>query len=128
VGGFARLYDLISSEYGWTDEQISEISVARARQILATIELRIKASFAQRASLTEWSTKRIVEFIAATVPTQQGKTNKLLDYAQKVSLGLFKEDSQKEEEEVPPEVFIEKGSQKAENSPGSFEGLIRGLS
>jgi hypothetical protein len=92
--------------------------------------------FRQQAALVEWQTKRIVEFVAATVPTDKGKGNPLLEQAQKVGLHLDGEDDSSEEnavqqqtKEIPPEVFIEQGAPGAaeKNRPGSFEALMQGL-
>lgn len=86
--------------------------------------------------MVEWQTKRIVEYIAASVKTEKGKRNPLLESAQKLSLGLEDDDSSPESqepreavEEEKPEFFIEQGAPEAalKNRKGSFEALMQGL-
>lgn len=45
-----------------------------------------EAEYRMRASLVEWETRTLAQFIAATVPVGKGKTNKLAKQAQKVAL------------------------------------------
>lgn len=86
VGGFARAFDLISSEYGWSDEQILDTPVTRLRQVVAAIYRRQKWALRARGALVEWQTKALASVIAATVPIAQGKKNPLMDYALGLSL------------------------------------------
>lgn len=132
IGGFSRLFDVISSEYNWTDETILDLPVCRARQIAAVIEQRQRAVFQQQANLTEWSTRVLAEFIAATVPVSKGKSSDLLKSAQKLRLTFVGDDSSREDSGPPavgPEVFVEEGSQIAteRNRAGSFEALMHGM-
>lgn len=119
---------MISSEYNWTDEYILDIPICRARQIAANIEARRKDEFRQQALLVEWSTRSIVQYVAATVPTAKGKSNELLKSASKLRLLLKGEDDSSPESspELAPEEFVEDGSQVAteRNRAGSFETLM----
>ena len=127
--------DAISSEYGWTDDQILDTPICRIRQIIAAIEHRRNLQFRQQAQLTEWSTKRVIEFVAATVRTEKGKRNPLLEQAQKISLHLDDDGDDSSQEKNAPqderslEDIMENGSAVAEklNEPGSFETLMQGF-
>lgn len=99
----------------------------RLRQITAVIEQRQKAQRLHRGALIEWQTKTLASFIAATVPVEKGKGgNPLAKAAEKVRLRL-EDDEGVADNDVPMEVWLEEGSQTAENSEGSFEQLMRGF-
>ena len=95
------------------------------RQITANIEERLRDTRLREASLIEWQTKVLAKFIAATVPTE-GKKNPLADAADKIRLRMETEDGISESD-APPEVFVERGSQVAENKAGSYESLLSGF-
>jgi len=63
-----------------------DVPIARLRQIIEAISVRLQAASRERAVLTEWSTKTLAQYIAATVPVPKGKNNKLLKSAQKIEL------------------------------------------
>jgi hypothetical protein len=109
--------------------------ICRIRQIIAAIEYRRNLQFRQQAGLTEWSTKRSIEFVAATVRPAKGQRNPLLEQAQKISLHLDDDGDDSSQENVVPsdersvEDIMENGSEVAEklNKPGSFESLMQGF-
>lgn len=49
----AATFDLISSEYGWTDDQILDLTVSRLRLVQDVILMRKGEEFVERASLAE---------------------------------------------------------------------------
>jgi hypothetical protein len=65
VGGYARAFDLISTEYGWTDEVIGDLTLVRLRQITAAIEHRQFALDRKEMSRMTWQTRSLAQFIAA---------------------------------------------------------------
>lgn len=102
--------------------------VCTLRQKIANIEQRLKAERLSRNTITEWQTRTLAQFIAATVPVEKGKRNPLADEAAKISLRV--EDKQgKADDDRSIEEVIEKGSQTASNKnlPGSYERLMAGF-
>lgn len=107
--------DLIASEYGWSDDTILGLTLARIRQVVAAISLRTYRQRLYKESLLEWQTKALAQMIAATVPVEKKgqKTSPLMDAAN--SLTLRRTD--------PLNV------QRAGNEPrpGSFEAFTHGM-
>lgn len=123
VGGYSRLFDLIQSQYNWTDEEVLNLHLCRALQIMEVIERRKKDERLHNQTITEWQTRSLAVFIAAS---SMSPSKKLIAEAQKLSLDL--EDSKgKSDKHTPPEVFVEQGSQVALNAPGSYERLVAGF-
>lgn len=79
------------------------------------IGVRLQARSREQAILVEWSTKTLAQFIAATVPTAKGKTNKLLKSAQGIALVSRTQDDTETEEPR---------STSHEPAPGSFERFM----
>jgi hypothetical protein len=132
VGGYSRAFDQISAEYGWTDEMILDITVRRLRQILETIKERHRVRKLERDMVTEWQTKTLAGFIANTIPVPKGKSNKLakeVDNIRLVNQEDLKRAAGPQGQEADPEVFVEEGSQVAEerNSRGSWEAIHQGF-
>ena len=96
---------MISSEYGWTDEEIQTSTLKRVRQMVAAIRAR---KLAQLISRTD-ELKLICSFIAATVPTEDGSTNKLLEEAKMIGS------------------FVDRPSSSLSDKEGSYERLITGF-
>lgn len=112
----------MQSEYGWRDEEVMETAVCRLRQIVANIESRQKGERQYQQTITEWQTKTLAAFIAASVPMEKkGQKNPLLDEAMRISLTF--EGDEALVKDVPPEVYVEQGSQVAQNKNGSYERL-----
>lgn len=110
--------------------------VCRLRQITRVIDKRLKANRKHQHTLVEWQTKTTVQFIAATVPVEQGKKNPLAKSADEVRLSFEGEDATpvsmggsggKDERSI--EEIMEQGSLVAadRNKVGSFERLTRGF-
>lgn len=104
-----------------------ETPVCLLRQQVATIESRRKSERLLQQTIAEWQTRTLAQFIALTVPMEKkGQKNPLLEEANKIRLRLDGEDEEEEsKKDVPMEVFIEEGSQVAQNKNGSFEALTR---
>lgn len=118
--------DLIQSEYGLVHDDVLEMPVCTLRQKIANIEDRLKYDRLHTQTIAEWQTRTIAQFIAASVPLEKGQKNPLIPAADKIRLRM-EDESGESPSDVPPEVFIEKGSQVAENAPGSFERLMGGF-
>lgn len=117
---------MISTEYGWTDERIFDLPICRLRQIIKTVEERRKAQQKVKNALLEWQTKTLAMFVAHTVQVPKGKSNPLLKAVDKISLN---KDEKRDNSavEADPEVFVEEGSQTAQNHIGSFERVLGGF-
>lgn len=72
--------DLISSEYGWSDDQILDLTLARLRQITTAIQQRRYLEHRQERLIASWQTRTLAQFVALTIPVE-GKNNPLLDAA-----------------------------------------------
>lgn len=103
-----------------------DLPVCRLRQIVANIDDRKKSERLYASTIAEWQTRTLAQFIAATVPLEKGQKNPLADEAAKIRLRL-ENDKGKADNDVPIEEIIEKGSQVAQNQPGSFERLMGGF-
>lgn len=100
----------MSTEYGWTDEQVGGLTVARLRQCVAAITERRVAEAYQARKRSEWEVRTICTFIASTVPTD-GSESPLLDLAYEI--GTPAEVREDQAPMVP--------SRTKEPRPGSFE-------
>lgn len=79
--------DLISSEYGWRDSEILDLSFSRIKQISAAIMLRRARERVYRESLADWQTRTLAGMIAATVPVEKkGGTHPLQDAVSGISI------------------------------------------
>ena len=58
--GWAGFFDLISSEYGWTDEEILELTLGRLHQIMEAVMARRGREFEERVRIAEAQSKAIV--------------------------------------------------------------------
>ncbi len=126
----SAVVDLIQSEYGWSDERVLELPVCRLRQIARSIEDRLKAVSREHRDVVDLQTRAVVTFIAGTVRVEKGKRNHLLEQANKFKLFADSADPsgvQSTDSVDRPEVFVEQGSQVADNRPGSFEALMQGF-
>lgn len=69
---WARTFDLISSEYGWTDGQILELTLARLRQIRDVINVRRQEQLDQRLTYKEIEVRAITSAIHAAAGNRRG--------------------------------------------------------
>lgn len=111
---------------------ILDLTVRRTRQIIDSINERRRLHKFERETVTEWQTKTLAAFIANTIPVPKGKVNRLAKEVDNISL-VNEKDLKKyagsPAPETDPEVFVEEGSQVAEerNSRGSWEALHQGF-
>jgi hypothetical protein len=107
----------VSSEYGWTDEQIGELPLARFRQITAAIQVRRYGAAREENSRTSWLARNIATYIAAGFEVGKGKENKALTQASKLAYddieALMLGGTPSTGEAKP-----------AENKPGSYERFM----
>lgn len=116
VGGFSTAYDLVQSEYGWTDEQIGELPLVRLRQITAAIQRRKFLVNREENSRFSWMARNIAQFIAAGYMIGEGQENTALTQAGLLALDDIERAVLNEAVENTP---------AKENEAGSFERLMR---
>lgn len=115
VGGFSASFDLISSEYGWTDKQVGNLPLARFRQIAAAIAIRKFQQAREENSRVSWMTRTLATYIAAGFMTDGKSKNPYLEKAPSLAMDQF--------EEALLKVAAETRSQEPDQ--GSHEKLMR---
>lgn len=73
---------MVSRAYGWTDDQILDLSLIRFRQVLAAIKREEFMRRREAISLMSWQTRQLASFIAAGYMVDPKKGNPALDAAQ----------------------------------------------
>jgi hypothetical protein len=69
---WAATFDLIASEYGWTDEQILDLTLGRMRQIREVILMRRDADYRRTVRLEEMKVRNIVAATFAAAGNRKG--------------------------------------------------------
>ena len=119
---------MVQSEYGWSDAVVLDITVARFRTMIDAIKERKLTQYKQRAQITEWQTRLLAQFIAATTG---GEGKSLQKEAAKVSLHLDGDDTEAGTDTGSIEDYdwVEHGSLTAlsRNRIGSAERLMGGF-
>lgn len=107
----AQLYDLISSEYGWTDKEIGDLPFVRFRQIGAAIQLRRYEDDRAENLRVSWMTRTLAGFIAAGYMVEG--ENPAIENARKLALD-------------PAEAVLlgQQPVQPKENQAGSYERFM----
>jgi hypothetical protein len=67
VGPFAEAFDLVSSEYGWSDEQILDTPLCRLVQISSAISQRKDDEFYVRTRVIEWHARAVSVVVASGI-------------------------------------------------------------
>src|SRR3990167_9274508 len=84
-GGVAAAFDLLSSEYGWTDEQILDLTLGRLLRCVRAVNARRTAEFRQQVRLTEEHARLIVNALAGLAQTKKAG-QAIESFARKLSL------------------------------------------
>ena len=104
-------FDLVSSEYGWTDEEIGEVTVARLRQIVVAIRTRQFLASREENNRFSWLARSLGTLIAGGYMMEKGKENPGIKIAQKLAM----DDIESALLESPPP------PKPKQNKPGSYE-------
>lgn len=105
---------MISSEYGWTDETILDLTIGRIRQVSAAITERKLAEEKKNRSLLAWQTRTICQFLAAANQSMEGGENHLLNAASEISLDTKpKSDSEEKSDDSSSERPIKYADSRA---------------
>lgn len=75
----------MSKEYGWTDDQILDLTVRRFRQIVAAIRRRQLFERRERITLNSWMTRQLATFIAGGYMVDGKHGNPALDQARNLA-------------------------------------------
>ncbi len=79
----ATVFDLISSEYGWDDDQILDKSLRRLRQIIAAISLRKNQYHREQRLIASWQTRSLAMVMAAA---GSNSNEDLMSFASKLTI------------------------------------------
>lgn len=109
----------MSKTYGWTDEAIMDLTVARFRQVLANIQQDNYMERRAQMSFETWQTRQVATFIAAGYMTDGKKGNPAIDAAQALAYDEI-EKLQLEEAQIA----AADAPRITENKPGSFERFM----
>lgn len=115
MGGFSSAFDLISSEYGWQDSAILELTLARMQQIVASISIRKAQANRERKLELSWAVRTVSSFVAAGYMVEG--ENKGLDAANNLTLDDIEKKIMDADLPEPP----------TEARAGSTETLMRAL-
>lgn len=118
MGGFATAYDLVSSEYGWSDDEIGNLPLVRFRQITATIQQRRFLATRMENSRFSWLARNITTYIAQGYMLGKNQPNTALDHARQIGYDDIERAFLGEIEDQPT---------VKENAPGSYERLMAGF-
>lgn len=69
---FARTFDLIAAEYGWTDDQILDLTMQRMAQIRSVIWERQDEEHRKMLSVKEVELRTLASYIAASAGNEKG--------------------------------------------------------
>jgi hypothetical protein len=113
------MFDLISSEYGWSDKKILKLRIRRLRQIIAAISRRRYFEDRKVKSLASWQTRMTAQYIAAGYMIAEGKENEGLAMAQVLAFDEIEKQQLEELSRAAKDIPLE-DSVKA----GSFERMM----
>lgn len=110
-------FDLLASEYGWTDQVIGELPLTRLRQITSAIQLRKFQESRIENGRTAWMARNITSFIAMGYMMEKGQENTALAAAQRLTM-----------DEID-QALLDESYEAAENAPkenakGSYEKFM----
>ena len=83
----ARTFDLLASQYGWTDADVLALPLKRIRQAVAAATERLLAADLGRRRLATVQLRTICAYIASTVPYGKDQENPMLNLANSLHLG-----------------------------------------
>jgi hypothetical protein len=69
---WSRTFDLVSAEYGWTDDQILDLTPLRLHRIATAIGLRQEAEFRRLARLQAAATRAVVAAVHGAAGNKKG--------------------------------------------------------
>lgn len=109
----------MSSEYGWSDDQIGELPLVRFRQIVAAVSKRRFLAAREENSRFSWLARQITVYVAQGYQLDKNTPNTALDHAVKIGYDDI--------ERAFLEAADAQPAAPKENAPGSYERLIQGF-
>lgn len=106
---------MISKEYGWTDEQIHNLTLRRLRQVTAAIRKRQYADDRRERTMVSWQTRTLAMFVAGGYMTDGKHENPGIKAAGRIAIDEIEKLQIEELEENPP---------VKENEAGTFERFM----
>lgn len=123
------MFDQVSAEYGWRDEEILDIPLARLRQISDTIARRQELLRYEQLKIAEWQARSIATFVASAAGAW-GDSSELVQAAQELSITG---DSQEPDRRPAAPVRIRSGREEweqaaaAKDAGGEVDGEMTGV-
>lgn len=100
----SRQLDLVSSEYGWTDEYIlNEVPIRRLRQITAAIMERKLLADRERQLEIGWQTRALARIIVSTSMLDKDGKEVMFGEVDKISLDKDELENLQQQETIPKE-------------------------
>lgn len=127
VGPYAIDFDLISSQYGWDDEQILDLGFARYLQIISSIKIRQYLDTREENARVSWLARNVATFIAASIMSDDN--SEAIEAASRLAYDdveraiLSSDESVSDADWQPGDPAVVKREPKA----GSFESLVGAL-
>lgn len=63
---------MIQSQYGWSDDEVLNMTIGRLRQVAQAISARLRVESLERRMLVEWQTKALASYLAALSQSEEG--------------------------------------------------------
>ena len=123
MGAFSEEFDLIASEYGWSDEEILDLPFNRYLQIVSAIRVRKYMETREVSARFSWLARTISSFVAAGYMTDGD--NPAIDAAGQLAIDEVEQallSYSRAEDWKPGDKAVVK-----EPTPGSFEKLMQAM-
>lgn len=88
------IFDLVSKEYGWTDDQILDLTIGRLRQVTDAISVRRQARWRETLIVLQEHARVIVGGMAGTAFSQKAADG-IIRYAERLRLVADEDDDMK---------------------------------
>lgn len=87
--------DVLAHEYGWSDQTILNLTVAKARAYIDAVNHRLRGEFRKSIALTEWSTR----LLALTTAASAGGSGEMQRTIAKERFPWFEDEEESQEGE-----------------------------
>jgi hypothetical protein len=117
------VFDLVSAEYGWRDEEILEVPLCRLRQIADTIRRRQERDRHERLIVAEWQARSVSSFVASAAGAW-GDASELVQAAQELSIFGDSQDGDRVPAPARPRTGREEWEQAAQSQQQAHSGHL----
>ena len=115
-------FDLLSAEYGWTDEYIADRPLIRLRQTVAAIQRRKYLDSRTENSRYSWLARNLGVVVAGGYMVGEGEENPGIEFATSLAM-----DEIEREMLLETKKSIEETPAEDKNGVGSFESLMAAM-